>query len=540
MLPRDPARLESSTFDVLVVGGGIYGLAIAYEAASRGLVTALIEAADFGSATSFNHQKTAHGGLRSLQSMRFDRALEAIRERRALARMAPWFLRPMPFIVGTYRSVMKSRTALRAAFLIDRTLGRRRNEGVERELHLPAPRLLSRAITLKLFPGIDPRNLTGGAQWYDYQMVHNDRLTYAFAEAAARAGATVLNYVEAVGAMKEGGRIAGMEARDVESGRPVAIRAHLTINAAGAGTERVRRMFGVDQPLPLLAAMNLVARKAPKEVALAAPTAEGRMLTLVPWQGHVVVGTSHSTRTVNAGDSAPTRAEIDGFVKEANEAFPALGLTRDEITLVHRGLVPAVVGPNDHPDLQSGPSILDHSRDGAAGAVTVIGVKYTTARGVAERAINLAARLLGKSLRDSATATTVLPSASIGDHAGLAIETAKRARLDVAPATITRLSELYAEGAAEIIRMMAAEPALQETLGTASAATGAEVAYVIRRESAIHLTDVVLRRTALGAAAHPGADVVANAGAFASRELGWDAVRLAKEVAAVEAAYRVP
>ena len=175
MKPRDPSRLESTPFEVLVVGGGIYGLTIAYEAASRGLRTALVEASDFGSGISFNHQKTAHGGLRSLQSMRFDRALEAIRERRALARIAPWYLRPLPFLLGTYRSVMKSRSALRAAFLLDRTLGRRRNDGIERELHLPPPRLLSRAMTLKLFPGIEPRHLTGGAQWYDYQMAENDR-----------------------------------------------------------------------------------------------------------------------------------------------------------------------------------------------------------------------------------------------------------------------------------------------------------------------------------------------------------------------------
>src|SRR5687768_8743263 len=382
MLPRDPARLESTTFDLLVVGGGINGLTIAYEAASRGLTTALIEAADFGSGISFNHQKTAHGGLRSLQSMRLDRALEAIHERRALARIAPWLLHPLPFIVGTYRSLMRSRAALRAAFLLDRTLGRKRNDGIERELHLPPPRLLSRAMTLKLFPGIEPRHLTGGAQWYDYQMVQNDRLTYAFAEAADRAGAVLVNYVEGVGAIREGARIMGIEARDVETGRPLSIRARLTVNAAGAGAGRVRRWFGIERPYPLLATMNLVARRPPKEVALAAPTADGRMLTLVPWLGRVVVGTSHSTVILTDADLRATGTEIDRFISQANEAFPALAVTRQDVTLVHRGLVPAVAGKNGHVHMRSTPLLEDHGAEGAPGAMTVIGVKYTTARGV--------------------------------------------------------------------------------------------------------------------------------------------------------------
>ena len=170
MRPRDLDRLEAGTYDLLVIGGGIHGLAIAYEAASRGLRTALVEAADLGSGASFNHQKTAHGGLRSLQRGRLDRARDAIRERRTLARIAPWLLRPLPFLVGTYRSFIRSRLALRVAFAMDAWLGRSRNEGVEPELHLPAARLVSKAATLRLFAGIRRERLTGGAHWYVYQL----------------------------------------------------------------------------------------------------------------------------------------------------------------------------------------------------------------------------------------------------------------------------------------------------------------------------------------------------------------------------------
>lgn len=540
MQPRDASRLESVAFDVLVVGGGIHGLATAYEAASRGLRTALIDAGDFGGGISFNHQKTAHGGLRSLQSLRFDRAHEAIRERRALATIAPWFLRPVPFIVGTYRSVSKSRPALGAAFLIDRWLGRRRNEGVERELHLPAPRLLSRGMTLKLFPGIRETHLTGGAQWYDYQMVQNDRLTLAFAAAADRAGAVLVNYVEATGAIREANRVTGMSARDRDTGRTLEIRASITINAAGARAGDIMTLFGVTRALPLVCAMNLVTSRPAKEVALAAPTTAGRMLTLVPWRGRAIVGTSHAARLTTDASECASGEEVDSFIKEANEAFPALGLTRDAITLVHRGLVPALVSGDRPPDLLPAPEIHDHEHDGAGGAMTVVGVKYTTARAVAERAVNIAARKLGRSLPRSRTASTVLPGAGVADHEALAIETARDAHIDLPAPVIERLSTLYAERSPDIIALMTAHPHLRRPVADAHAATAAEIVHVIRTEMAIHLTDIVARRTTLGAAGHPGHDVLTGCARAAAAELGWTVERTAQEVRAVEDLYRIP
>ena len=160
-LVRDLASLTDRTFDVLVVGGGVHGLAIAYDASQRGLSTALVERGDFGGGASFNHQKTAHGGLRSLQSGDLRRARESVLERRTLARIAPRLLRPLPFLIGTYRSLTRNRLALRIAFRIDRTIGYDRNTGVEPELRLPAPRLISRGGAERLFRGIRQEGLTG-------------------------------------------------------------------------------------------------------------------------------------------------------------------------------------------------------------------------------------------------------------------------------------------------------------------------------------------------------------------------------------------
>ena len=536
MRPRDTSRLTAGEYDLLVVGGGIYGLAIAYDAASRGLRTALIEGSDFGSGASFNHQKTVHGGLRSLQTGRLDRSREAIRERRALARIAPWFLRPLPFLIGTYRSVVKNRAALRAAFKLDAWLGRRRNDGLEPELHLPGPKLISKAATLRLFSGIKPDNLTGGAQWYDYQMVESERLTIAFAAAAELARADLANYVEAVSAIKEAGRVVGMNAVDRESGGDLAIRAKLTINAAGARAGQVRALFGVDRPHPLLKAINVVTAKPASDIALAAPTAAGRMLTLVPWRGRAIIGTGHSQTLIDPDGVAVTERELEAFIAEANEAFPALHLSRADIRLVHKGAVPAEMRAG-RPDLRQAPEVRDHSQDGAAGAMTVIGVKYTTARGVAERAVTLAGKLLDRRLPRSRTAVTPLPGAAIADHEALAIETARAAAMELPVAVTRHLSALYAEGSAAIVRLIAERPQLGVRVAEECETLGAEVVYVVRHEMAVRLTDVVIRRTALGSGGHPGDAAVRACGAIAGAELGWSAERLEQEIDAIDRFY---
>jgi glycerol-3-phosphate dehydrogenase len=535
---RNLESLAATSFDVLVVGGGIQGLMTAYDAAARGLRVALIEAGDFGAATSFNHQRTAHGGLRSLQSGRIDLARAAIRERRALARIAPRLLRPLPFIIGTYRSWTKNRLALRAAFQIDRWLGRDRNERLEPELHLPPPRLTSRAATLKLFPGVPQRCLTGGAMWYDYQIVHTNRLAIGVAMAAELRSAQLANYVEAVSALRESGTVAGMHVRDALTGGEFDIHARLTINAAGAHAPAVMRMFGVNRDVPLLKAMNLVTSRPANDIALAGPDARGRMLTLTPWHGRALIGTAQTRTFVTANDRAVTAREVAEFVSDANAAFPALKLREDEVTLVHRGIVPARQRKNGA-DLLGEPRIIDHANDGAPGAMTVIGVKYTTARGVAARVGSAAIKCLKCGSQTTDTDRAVLPGAGIADHEALAIETARSAGLELAAPIVRHVTDLYGERCAPIIRLMADRSDWRIPLIPGAPNVGAEIVYVIREEMAMTLADVLIRRTELGAAGYPGDALVDAAASIATAELGWDADRRAREVAAVREFYRI-
>src|SRR5262249_9875335 len=160
---RDIDRLTGRTFDLLVVGGGIYGLTIAYDGAQRGLAVALIEREDFGSGNSFNHLRTIHGGVRYFQTFDIPRARASIAEPAALARMAPYAVRPLPFVVPLYRSLKAGKTAMRAGFALDRMVGFGRNRGVPSALRVPVGRIVSRGDAALRYPGLRRQGLTGAA-----------------------------------------------------------------------------------------------------------------------------------------------------------------------------------------------------------------------------------------------------------------------------------------------------------------------------------------------------------------------------------------
>src|SRR6516164_2097124 len=181
---RDPDELGGRRFDVLVLGGGVYGLTIACDAAERGLSVALIERDDFGCGASFNHLRTIHGGLRYLQTLDLRRARESVRERRTIARIAPHAVQPMPFAVPLYRSLVRGKIAMRAGFMLDSAVAAGRNRGVPAAHRLPRGRVVGRGTAVQNFPGLRRQGLTGAAVYHDYITTEPDRYVFSCAVAA--------------------------------------------------------------------------------------------------------------------------------------------------------------------------------------------------------------------------------------------------------------------------------------------------------------------------------------------------------------------
>jgi glycerol-3-phosphate dehydrogenase len=482
---RDLPRLSSSEFDLLVIGGGIYGLATAYDAAQRGLRVALVERSDFGSATSFNHLKTIHGGLRYLQKLDVRRMRESIRERRAFACIAPRFVAPLAFVMPTSNGATRNPVAMTAAFAIDALVGSDRNDGISSSHYLPAGRVASADECRRLLGTDAAVSIQHGAVWHDYATVQGDRLTLAFGLAADAHGAALANYVEAAAVLKSGATVTGIRARDTWSNDTFEIRARVIVNAAGPWTSTLLAQAGINRSWPLIKAMNVVTTRAARAAALVMPTRSGRALIMLPWQGRTLIGTSESPQEHEADDQQARHAELSAFLADINDTFAGTRLDASEISLVHRGIVPAVKHAGGLA-LLGHSRVLDHADEGIGNLVSIVGVKYTTARVVAERVVDLAIRKLGRQPVACRTASSLLPTAGL---------------MEKPPANPIR--------------------------------------HAVEAEMAHTLTDVIVRRTGVGAAGYPGDGPVSEYARAMQEISGWSAERVSAEIAALKRFYEL-
>jgi len=525
---RDLEPLSAHAVDVLVIGGGIYALTIAYDAAQRGLSVALIERDDFGSGTSFNHLRTIHGGLRYLQTLDIGRARESLGERRTLARLAPHMVRPLRFAVPIYPSLLRGPTAMRAGLALDRIVAWDRNDGLSASHALPAGCVVSRDEAIQQFPGLRRQDLVGAAVFWDYVTTEADRLTFSYALAAASQGALLANHVEAHALLTDGKRVVGVAARDRFSDRLVEIAATVTVNATGGQVDRLLAPLGLATGLPLLKAMNLVTRLAASDDALGGRSACGRNLFCVPWRGRALFGTWESGRACDPDDTAIAEGDVAAFITELREAFPTIAPSVDDVTLVHCALVPAAVRGR-RVTLEGHEQVRDHAKDGVEGLLSVAGTKYTTARAVASRITD---RLLAKLHRAAVpcrTGDTPLAGSVGGD--------VRPAGSGLSADTQEHLLAAYGPRYGDVVALAGERSDWRARVAPESPVIGAELVWAARAEMAMTLSDAVIRRTPLGALGYPGDVAVARAAVLVGDELGWTEDQRREEIAIVKRFY---
>lgn len=544
-MQRDLRRLADTTFDVIVVGAGFYGVTAAWDAAQRGLSVAIIDKDDFGAATSFNNLKTLHGGLRSLQAFNLPQMRLFIRERRALARILPHLVRPLPFVVPTTRNPRRSRLAMHVALAISDAVARDRNEGLsDPGTHLPASIIISKEEALRLNPVIEPDGVTGGAMWYDYQMLSTDRVTLSFLLSAVDAGACAANYLQANRFLRQDNRITGVEVEDRLTKESFAIRGSVVVNAAGPWAASLLADLPASArgaPPPRLSrAMNIVTRKLVNDHACGG-LVNGRYLFMIPWRDVSMVGTSHDAHDGSADQLKVSRWDLEAFLKDARDAFPRANLTTGDVKLVHRGLLPMIAGEGHRVRLVRESRVVDHSKHGLGGLISMFGVRYTTARHTAEQAVDAVFRNLGHQAPPPCrTAETPLQGGSIHHMDNFLRAVVHRDVEGIPGETLKRIATTYGTGYDRVLQMARDLPALARRLGRDCDVIGAEILYAARREMALKLADAVIRRTEAGAAGHPGSDALERAAAIMARAHDWDEWRTRNEIAEVEAFFRLP
>ena len=393
IIVREPANASKQEYDLIIIGGGIYGAMLSLEASLRGLHSLLLERGDFGEHTSFNSLRIIHGGLRYLQNLDLRRFRESVGERRWFLQFFPHVVKPLPCLIPLYGNGLHRPFVFRIALWANHLLSHNRNKGIRVNRHLPHGQVIKADQTCAIFPSVDRQGLKGAAIWYDAYMPDSQRLLIDVLRWACELGGTALNYVEARHLLKNKNCVVGVMAVDRESGKTHEYRTSTVVNAAGPWSRDVAARFDGDQPSLFkgsLAWNVLLDRKNVSDhaVAVAPKTPGGRTYFIVPWKGKVFAGTGHAPWLKGTDEPPmPSTDQIHAFLDDLNLAVPGLKVSPRDILRVFAGLLPATEAGGT--GLAVREVILDHARyEGPRGLWSISGVKFTTARLVAEKTLN--------------------------------------------------------------------------------------------------------------------------------------------------------
>ena len=512
---RDEAlkSLATDTFDVLVIGGGVTGVGAALDAASRGLKVALVEASDIASGTSSRSSKLIHGGLRYLEQYDFKLVREALHERELMvSSLAPHLVKPLAFLYPLHEKV-RERTYVGAGLALYDAL-----RGFQRAL--PGHKHISQKKIAEIAPSLRPDIVTGAVKYFDAQ-VDDARHTMMIARTAARHGAVIATGVKVESLVKEGKRVLGVKARDIESGKLITIKATATVMCAGIWSDELHDSFG------LKAGYNVTMSKGvhivlPKS---AIKSKEGiilktaiSVLFLIPWPDKWIVGTTDTPYTGDRRKPLAERADVEYIINEANKVLkPKLKI--EDVIGVYAGLRPLVANKKDSATTKLS---REHTVDRSApGFVSIAGGKYTTYRVMGKDVIDLAGVELRRIIAESVTDKLPIVGADgyyaltqqaerIAEESGLSVE------------TIIHLLNRYGSLISEILEVIEGDPKLAKPLTKDLPYLKAEIYYAASHEGARSVDDVISRRTRLAFEAPNSAmDLAGDVATIIAPVLGW-------------------
>ncbi|MGF1542168.1 MAG: FAD-dependent oxidoreductase [Pleurocapsa sp.] len=542
-MKRNLVELAENTYDIAIVGGGIYGACLAWEASLRGLSVALVEKADFGGATSANSLKIIHGGLRYLQNADFKRMRESIHERTTLMKIAPHLVHPLPVAIPTYGHGIKGREALGIAMKINDLISYDRNCLKDPQKHIPNGRIISPQECQQIVKDIPGQGLTGAAIFYDAQVYNSERLTLSFIRSAQALGANVANYTEVVGFLQTGNRIEGIQVKDLLTGDRFEIRAKITVNTCGAWINNVLNLLQ-PQPHPktlFAKAMNLLVKNplfADYAVGISSrsenPKQASRFLFIAPWRGKSMIGTHYTAYDGNPEDFKITESNISNFLHQINQTYPSANLTLQDVSFVHGGLLPrtSINSRTGEPHLTKHYQIQDYSKEKLSGLISVVGVKYTTARNVAQTTIDRIFKLWGQKAPTSTSACTPIYGGQIDRFATFLQNAIAHAPDGLNEEIMRRLVYNYGSAYRDVLQYLDHSDSVDNL-----AVLKAEILHAVEGEMAQKLSDVVLRRTELGTAEYPGYETLKFCASTMGKALGWSHTKIQQEFQEVNAIY---
>ena len=513
-------RLREERFDVVIVGGGVTGCGAALDAATRGLSVALIEQRDWSAGTSSRSSKLIHGGLRYLEQLDFGLVREALAEQtRMLERLCPHLVRPVPFLFPLKHRFWERFYIGAGTLLYDTLAGKRA---------LPRHRHHTRSSALRRFPSLRRDAMVGAIEYYDAQF-DDARHTATLARTAAQFGAAVITSTRVTDFAEAGGYVTGAIVRCLETGEEFTVRGERIVNATGVWTDRVQHM----------ADRGRIQVRASKGIHLVVPRdrihgdaglilrTESSVLFVIPWDQHWIIGTTDTDWNLDLDHPAASRSDIDYLLGIVNQVLNK-PLEHADIEGVYAGLRPLLYGETDSTSQLSREHAVSES---ASGLISVAGGKYTTYRVMAKDAIDVAAAKLSKRVPDSVTHRTLLSGAP--GYFGMWNQREGIARDNDLPVQrIEHLLRRYGANTTELLELMRGRPELREPIDGADGYLRAEAWYAASHEGALHLEDVLTRRTRISIETFDrGIRAARDVVGLMGEVLGWDEAARAREIA---------
>ena len=538
-MKRDLEVLTSKEYDLVVVGGGIFGICAAWDAVLRGLSVAIVEKRDFSHATSANHFKMVHGGIRYLQHGDIQRIRESSRERSALLRIAPHLTQPLPIVIPTYGHGIKGKELLALGMFVYDMVTFDRNRGIQEERKIPKGRLLSRQEVLKRFPGIKEDGLTGGALFYDGQFYNPPRLAISILRSAVNKGVDAANYLEVNGFLQEKDRICGIKVQDVFTGDQLEIRGKIVLNAAGPWANRLlESSLGLKlKPTPTFSRdlAFVINGKGDQKYGIALLTGSkdsdtildrgGRHLFAVPWRDYTLIGVWPLVFNGLPEEITVSDRELLEFTEEANNAYPGLNISTDDILMINTGLT--LHGEENKQGQQSTSYghrsiLIDHARDhGLEGLVTLIGVRATTARGMAQKANDIIMKKLNKNRTKCKTDEIPIYGGDIRSFNEFLENTIRNRPQGISIESMEALAHNYGSKHLKVLKYIDENQDWANRIGDSNVLK-VEIVHAIREEMAQKLSDVIFRRTDLCTAGFLTDKAIEMSAEIMADEMGWN------------------
>lgn len=488
--PRSTRRLGQRRYDVLIIGGGINGAGIARDLAMRGLRIALVEKGDFASGTSSASTKLIHGGVRYLERFDFRLVFESCRERRILQLIAPHLVRPIPFLIPVYSDGPRALPTIRAGMTLYDLLAMFRNT------HPHSILTASEAYARE--PALRQQGLKGAALYWDCRM-DDARLCLENVLAAREAGAEVANYLEVTELIRQGGRVRGARARDLESGEALEIEAEVVVNATGPWLDRLCALDGevIRKLRPTRGTHILVPRINRGEEALYLSSGrDDRLFFVIPWGDLSLIGTTDVDDPGDPDQVAPTETDIEYLLAETARHLRGDAPTRVDVVGTFAGLRPLIA----ESAVAASRVTREHRLfESTSGLLSVGGGKYTTYRAVAAETAARITERLGRGKGRSLTHRVPLPGGATGNFGAYLHREIRglSAEYGLPPATLAGLLGLYGSRTAHMLSLLREEPALARPISEHSSLLAVQVAYAIDFELARRPEDILRRRTTL-------------------------------------------